>query len=170
MGHLAVQVLFALNGMNLIVCTEHSIVAETSTLGENFGFRSCMETFTNLSFQVSHFSIPMVNKLVEQRCNVSWAMGNGRHLKIAHFWVLRRRGGYVQPRCSVGKKPFTTESLLDFELNVFVLEKRAASLWVFSQAATDVDSRELSSRAQRAEDNRSPNTAASFSMGPNSAR
>lgn len=126
-------------------------MAETSTLGENFGF-------------------PMVNKLVEQRYNVSWAMGNGRHLKIAHLWVPRRRGGYVQPRCSVGKRPFTTEALLDFELNVFVLEQRVASLWVFSQAATDVDSRELSSRAQREEDNRFPNTAASFSMGPNSAR
>lgn len=112
----------------------------------------------------------MVNKLVMQRYNVSRAMVNGRHLRIAHLWVLRRRGGYVQPRCSVGKRPFSTESLLDFELNVFVLEKRATSFWVFSQAATDVDNRELSSRAQREEDNRSPNTAASFSMGPNSAR
>lgn len=39
---------------------------------------------------------------------------------------------------------------------MFVLEKRQASLWVFSQVATDVDNRELSSRAQWEEDNRSP--------------
>ena len=31
---------------------------------------------------------------------------------------------------------------------MFVLEKRQASLWVFSQAATDVDNRQLSSHAQ----------------------
>lgn len=41
---------------------------------------------------------------------------------------------------------------------MFVLEKRQASLWVFSQVATDVDNRELSSRAQWEEDNRSPKT------------
>lgn len=71
---------------------------------------------------------------------------------------------------SVCKRSFTTESFLGFWLNMFVLEKREASLGVFSQAATDVDNRELSSRAQREEDNRSPNTAASFSIGPNFAR
>lgn len=59
---------------------------------------------------------------------------------------------------------------LGFGLNVSVLKKIEASLWVFSQAATDVDNRELSSRAQWEEDNCSPNTAASFSIGPNFAR
>lgn len=68
------------------------------------------------------------------------------------------------------KRPFTAESFLGFGLNVFVLKKIEASLWVFSQAATDVDNRELSSRAHWEEDNRSPNTAASFSIGPNFAR
>lgn len=70
----------------------------------------------------------------------------------------------------VCKRLFSTGSLLDFELNMFGLEKREASLWVFSQEATDVDNRELSSRASWEEDNCRPNTAASFSIGPNFAR
>lgn len=70
----------------------------------------------------------------------------------------------------VYKRPFTAESFLGFGLNVFVLKRIEASLWVFSPAATDVDNREPSSRALWEEDNRSPNTAASFSIGPNFAR
>ena len=60
-------------------------------------------------------------------------------------------------------RPFTTESFLALVLNVFVLEKRSFS-WVFSQAATDVNNREPSSRAHWEEDNRSPNTAAAPSQ------
>lgn len=66
-------------------------------------------------------------------------------------------------------RPLTAESCLGSDERVCAGKEGSIS-WVSSQAATDVDNRELSSRAQWDGDNGSPNTAASFSIGPNFAR
>lgn len=116
--------------------------------GEKFGFRSCMVTFINLLFHSGKTFLHPYGQNWHARYNMA---GPGHMVASSDYQSFgsygRRRRSEQPRRFFCFYEAFYCRIMSGLQDKRVCAGKERSISWVFSQAATDVDNREPSSRA-----------------------